>query len=340
LPPSDNLQAVNTMPVRGWNSVHAQAAVTFAATTVGASVPVFAASVAIALIYGCITVAKEHGHIPQWLDTPPISLAGIHEPEVYAYKIGFPIITLLFLLLELPFTTMVRASLESAPELIEQAEGENEPKPDRKAVLDVLDRASLVARVAFVCLGVQGVVPLQGWGDVAGLVHVMGANVFFMTSIYHGACVLWCLGTDIATSVKGSLPIAYAVDSAGWYLRCLILAAAFFPTLPAMLLHPGTQAVDPDALRSQILADAISDEDAMAKALEQANYEMRMETAGFSQWWMVGMIIAYYTLYARDLYMMGAANKHRVKPDHLARGVRALTLLMDADGDADHEHAE
>jgi len=321
--------------------------VAFAASPLGAAFPIIATSLAVPILYTCITLAKQHGHIPEWLDTPPISLAGVHEPEATVYRIGFPLIMLALFLIELPVVTLLRAALSSGPEEIGTPPEDGEGRAD---VLTVLDRASLVARIAFVGLGLQGVIPLQGWGTAATIVHVMSANVFFMLSIYHGACVLWCLSTRTAAEAGDALPVARARDTVAWYLRAAVLVAAFFPMGPAMILHPGTQPVDHDAVAAAAAASGAAGSlpGARSHALDAAEHERSMESAGFSQWWMVGSIITYYALYARDLYLLGRSNAARVSDAQRAWGVGGITVALGLargdgaamDGDADDTKTE
>lgn len=339
-----------------WRDPRVAAAVAFAASPCGSAFPVLAAMAAVPVLYTCVSMAKSYGHIPEWLDTPPISLAGIHEPEATVYRTGFPLITAALFFLEIPVIILIRAGLQSAtiPETataatadastitaddradLAAAAADNAAAiQDRETALSTLERASMVARIAFAGLALQGIIPLQGMGDLAGLVHVMGANVFFLLSIYHGACVLWCTATLTADAAgPTSLPVSRSADTVGWWFRGFVLVAAFFPTLPAMLLHPGTGPVDTAA----VMADSVHVQEAMAsggdvaaaqqQAINQANHMRNMESAGFAQWWMVGAIVFYYALYSRDLWMMGRANLHRISPRMQAAGLSAVPTML------------
>ncbi len=336
-----------------WRDPRVAAAVAFAASPLGSAFPVLAAMAAVPVLYACVSMAKAHGHIPEWLDTPPISLAGIHEPEATVYRTGFPLITAALFFLEIPVILLIRAGLQSAPisevgPAVAADDGGGETAgaggssrgraaalQDREAALATLERASLVARIAFAGLALQGVIPLQGMGDVAGLVHVMGANIFFLLSIYHGACVLWCTATLTADAAGAtSLPVSRSADTVGWWFRAFVLLSAFFPTLPAMVLHPGTGPVDVEAAvaSSALVKEAVASGGDVAaaqrQAINHANHMRNMESAGFAQWWMVGAIVFYYALYSRDLWMMGRANLHRISPRMRSMGLSAVPAML------------
>jgi hypothetical protein len=136
--------------------------------------PIASAIFAVAVIYYCIEMAKAAGHINPAVRTPPISLAGIHNPEYPYFALGFVAISFAIGVCEVLFW---RAASPLLPP----------PSP----ALDELGLpwARTMLRLGLLGLSVCGVVPLQGYGGVATLVHVGGSMVFFMCSIQHGFAI-------------------------------------------------------------------------------------------------------------------------------------------------------
>jgi hypothetical protein len=154
-----------------------------------------------------------------------------------------------------------------------------QPKPD---VPRYFRRQGLIVRVVGLLLGgllLQGVVPLQGAGATASLLHVAGANVFFACSLVHAYQMRAMLAE---TRPPPPLATARRRFRLGWLVKAACAASALVPFLPAALLHPGERRLD--ATGAVPLAE-----------------ELAVERAGFSQWWMVCSLIAYYTSYALDL---------------------------------------
>jgi hypothetical protein len=327
-----------------WQDPRVKSAIAFVQNPFGATFPLVAAGAAVSLIYACVRSAQQPGHPSERFAVPPISIAGIAEPERTWYLIGFPLVCLAFFFLEAPFSALLMAGIRSVKS--DGPTDEEDESANPTAVQNVVTRAAWTARIAFLCLAVQGVIPLKGWGDTAGGIHVMAANVFFLASVYHGSCVMWVLSSTVASRAaeQGDLPTAKSVDPVGWYLRVAVLVAAFFPTYPAMILHPGTRVRDhADILRESVdvqaamaSGDAQLQRQARQAALNEADYLRNVENAGFSQWWLVGSIIVFYALYTRDLWLYRSAYRSKITDAEASRGFLAWAGIVGFGDDKVH----
>lgn len=307
------------------------------------------------VISTCISMAKYHTHIPVWLDFPPISLSGIHEPESAIYTIGFILIALQLSLLEYIYTyaytlclrtnmaiqtsknilsssassTTSTTSIQNTEQIsllnsiLEDAKNANLWKATSKistwimkSLLDLdktqlieitriaeeFSHAQFIARIGFACLALQGIVPLQGWGETASLIHVMGANIFFCTSLYHAYKML----TFFASTKAIDLPLSRKRTPFIWLLKTICVVLALIPSLPAMILHPGSTVVDTTG----------------AMPLDE---ELKLENAGFSQWWMVSSIVMYYVCFAFDFSWLAHEFSTQAKVFHSLNNIDTTT---------------
>jgi hypothetical protein len=145
-----------------------------------------------------------------------------------------------------------------------------------------LQSARGLARVGFAGLAAVGIVPLQGWGGAATLLHVLGSLAFFAFSLHHGHAVTSALASD----ALARHPLHRARAPGLWWGKVALLCNGLLSALPAQLLHPGGTPTSPHP--------------GGAEAAE-------LDAGGFSQWWLVGSLIGYYTLFAGDLAVLAAA---------------------------------
>ena len=229
--------------------------------------PLFAASFSVAVILSSVALAKAHGHIPAAIRTPPISLAGIHAPEYYLFAPGFTLMALALAQCEAVFFTAFAAHL---------------PLRGADAEVARLQSARGLARLGFAGLAAVGLVPLQGWGGAATLLHVLGSLAFFAFSLHHGHAMTSALASD----ALARHPLHRSRAPGLWWGKVALLCNGLLSALPAQLLHPGGTPTSPHP--------------GGAEAAE-------LDAGGFSQWWLVGSLIGYYTLFAGDLAVLAAA---------------------------------
>ena len=226
--------------------------------------PIFSALFAVVIISTCVALAKQHGHVPPFIRYPPISLAGIEPPEYALFASGFACISALLWACEALFWASFSPRL---------------PPPSPALAALGLHPARWAARLGFLGLAVTGVVPLQGWGELATLAHVTGSLAFFAASLHHG--YTFCVA--LSSAALAGHPLHSARRPWLWRAKAAMLANGFCSFLPAQLLHPGGSPVAPHA--------------GGPEAAE-------LDRGGFAQWWMVGSLVAYYSLFSVDLYLL------------------------------------
>ena len=234
--------------------------------------PLFAAALSVAVILASVATAKAHGHIPASIRTPPISLAGIHAPEYWLFAPGFALMAGALAACEAVFHSRFAAHLPPPPPRGAPAQ----PEVAR------LHSARALARLGFAGLAVVGVVPLQGWGGGATLLHVLGSAAFFAASLNHGHAVT----SALASAALAAHPLHRARAPGLWWAKAALLCNGLLSALPAQLLHPGGTPASPHP--------------GGAEAAE-------LDAGGFAQWWLVGSLIGYYTLFAGDLAVLAGA---------------------------------
>jgi hypothetical protein len=228
--------------------------------------PLLSAAFAVLVIGRCVELAKLHAHVPPHVRFPPISLAGIEAPEYFTFAPGFVCIALLLAANERLFWAFFERHL-AAP----AAWGRQEL---------ALQQTRHVVRLGFLGLAVTGVVPLQGWGELATSAHLLGAMAFFMCSLRHGHVLI----TSLSSEALSYHPMHAERRPWLWRAKVAMLSNGFLSFLPAQLLHPGGTPQRPHL--------------GGAEAAE-------IDRQGFSQWWLVGSLIGYYTLFAIDMHVLG-----------------------------------
>jgi hypothetical protein len=233
------------------------------------AVPLASAAFSITIILCSVDLAKRSGHIHPSIRTPPISLAGIHAPEYYLFAPGFAAMALLLGLCEELWWRAFSARLPS--------EG-----PERAAL--GLEGMRAQVRLGFFGLALVGVVPLQGWGGAGTLVHVGGSMAFFCCSLQHG----YALCAALAAQCMAAHPLHSARAPWLWRAKAALLCNGFLSFVPAQLLHPGGTPQRPHA------------------GGEEAS---ELDRGGFGQWWLVGSLIGYFTLFSVDMWVMGGEGR-------------------------------
>jgi hypothetical protein len=210
-----------------------------------------------------VRLARAHGHLPPGITTPPLSLAGIHAPEYYVFAGGLLSVVLLLALME-----SLRARVAAPWLALAAARG--------GAAAEALT-ATARGYFWFACAGLAavGVVPLQGWGAAASLLHVGGSGVFFAFTLAHGRAVL----SALSEPELGYLPTSRARAPALWWAQAAVLGSGFLSFIPAQLLHPGERGVDG------------------GEALD-------INRGGVSQWWLVASLVAYLTLWGAGEFLL------------------------------------
>ena len=264
--------------------------------------PLLAALAAWALIYSLLHLARQPtgsapAPVPSWLEYPPISLASLRAPERWLYALGFTALALALLGIEAAHWREISSALRAVLASAQQGDSDDAqaatgvPPLDSKSNIikaarachSELSSARWAARAAFAGLAVQGLVPLENGplGSAGTLLHVAGANVFFMASLRHA----WLILSALSAPAAAHLPLSRARAPLGWWAKAVAAAAAALPFIPATLLHPGRGIVD--STGSTPLAD-----------------ELAMERAGFTQHFMVGALVAYYALCSVDFFVL------------------------------------
>ena len=104
--------------------------------------PIAICIIAVVVIVLAVQLANQHKHLPKGMTYPPISLAMAKDPERTLGQVGFPIVSVLFIICYLPFKKTVIMTLE------------NRHKQN-------VSSACWAALFGFVCLGLVGAIPLQ-----------------------------------------------------------------------------------------------------------------------------------------------------------------------------------
>lgn len=232
--------------------------------------PLLAAGFSVAVLMYCVQLSKMHGHIPTTIRTPPLSLAGIHAPEYFYFSSGFVAMSVLLVACEHLFFSALAPYL---PLLSAEEEAELGLTSSRGTV-----------RLGFLGLALTGVLPLQGWGSACSLAHVLASLAFFMCSIQYG----FKMSHALCSPKLDALPVHYRNAPLLWYVKCGFLANCFLSFIPAQVLHPGGTPLKPH-LGGQEAAE--------------------IDAGGFSQWWMVGSLILYFTCYSADIFILERSKK-------------------------------
>lgn len=258
--------------------------------------PPVAAVFSVSVIATCISLAKEHGHIPLYIRYPPISFAGIYSPEYYVFSAGFVGIALFLAIIEacfwskfsahMPPLPLAEVAAAAAPDAA-PADGASTPESERAAL--GLPFARLIARLGFFALAVTGVVPLQGWGGTATAVHQFASLIFFAGALYYGHT----FSQALRSPCLADHPLHISRAPLLWGLKAFILLNAFLAFVPAQLLHPGGTPQNPHPGG----AEAAS-----------------IDTAGFGQWWTVGSIGGYFLFKAGDFFVLRHRPQQLVQP--------------------------
>lgn len=228
--------------------------------------PPLAAVLATVSLSASVLLARAHGHIPAGVTTPPLSLAGIESPEYYFFSCGLATTSAALLAIEGLHTRALAPSLAAAA----TAGG-----PGAASAVASLRGASFYARSAFYALALIGILPLQGWGAVSTIVHLLSSTVFFFGSLTHGFTVLSALANPALAGCAVSLARAPGV----WLLKAFALACALLSFGPAQLLHPGGAAI-----------------------VDQEAHDLNV--GGASQWVLVGGILFYYVCVTFDFLIL------------------------------------
>jgi hypothetical protein len=219
--------------------------------------PIASAVFSVSVISFCVALAKASGHIPVKMLTPPISLAGIHAPEYMYFAVGFVIMAIAITACEELFW---RAAVPWMP-----------PLNSAKVMALGLPTARVVLRLALFGLALVGVVPLQGWGSLATVVHLGGSMAFFMGSLHHG----FAITQAFASPCLKAHPLSATSSPMLWWAKNVALYSGLLSFFPSEILKYFAQVRDD-------------------------------ELEGFAQWWMVGSLICYFTLFAADLRILQA----------------------------------
>ncbi len=211
-----------------------------------------------------VRLARANGHVPAEISTPPLSLAGIHAPEYFYFAGGLFSVAALLQLMDALHARVAAPWLALAP-------------PGGEAAAALASTARWYLAAACAGLAVVGVVPLQGWGAAASLLHVSGSGVFFAFTLAHGRAALAAL----AAPELAFLPTSRANAPLLWWAQAVVLGSGFLSSIPAQLLHPGERGVDG------------------GEALE-------VNRGGVAQWWLVASLVAYLTLWgAGQFWLLG-----------------------------------
>ena len=231
-----------------------------------AYLPPLAAVLAVVSLAASVLLARAHGHIPPGVTTPPLSHAGIESPEYYFFSCGLSSTAAALLAIEGLHERALAPSLATVA-----AAG----SPGAASAVASLRGASFYARSAFYALALIGILPLQGWGEVSTIIHLLSSAVFFFGSLTHGFTVLSALANPALSSCAISLNRAPVV----WLLKAIALACAMLSFGPAQLLHPGGAAL-----------------------VDKETHEVNV--GGASQWILVGGILFYYVCVTFDFLIL------------------------------------
>jgi len=260
-----------------------------------APLPPVAAGLAVPLIAHCIALARAHGHIPDALRFPPISLAGIHAPEYARFAAGFAALAaLLALCEELRARALARplaralalARALRAPAAGAGANANADANADADACAGPLAAARWAARAACLGLLLTGVVPLQlpagdPRGEAATAVHGLASAAFFVGSQWHAVATLRALAAPAARA----LPVSLAAAPALFALRAAAALSSVLGFVPAQLLHPGGTRTSPHPGGPELA---------------------QLDAAGFAQWWAVGSLLFYWAIYGLDFVLLAS----------------------------------
>lgn len=255
--------------------------------------PLLAAGAAYLLISTLLSMARvgPSAPVPHWLEYPPISLASLRAPESTLYAVGFSAVAAALVALEYAHRRLARAALAAAhaARAAALANGAADDSAAFAAAQGELEGAAWSARAACAGLALQGVFPLEGAGGAFGtLLHVSGANLFFLLSLRHA----WIVLAALASPALAGLPLSRARAPVAWFAKAASAVAAAAPFVPAALLHPGGRVVD-------------------ASGRTKLEDELSMERAGFSQHWMVGALVVYYACSSLDFFHLALADAQR-----------------------------
>jgi hypothetical protein len=211
-----------------------------------------------------VRLAHLHGHVPPEISTPPLSLAGISAPEYYVFAGGLASVSVLLKLMEWLHARIAAPWLALAPPGCESVAG--------------LVTSRFYFTLACAGLAVVGIVPLQGWGAGASLLHVSGSAVFFSFTLAHGRALLSALSTD----ELAYLPTSQARAPLLWWAKAAVMGSGFLSFIPAQLMHPGEKGVD-------------------------GGETLDINRGGVSQYWLVASLVVYLTLWgAGDLWLLSS----------------------------------
>ena len=151
----------------------------------------------------------------------------------------------------------------------------------------LLAGARWAARAACVGLLLTGVVPLQlppghALGDASTAVHSLGSLAYFVGSQWHAVSTLRALA---APGAAQALPLSLRAAPGLFAAKALAAASSVLSFLPAQLLHPGGTPLSPHPGGAEAA---------------------QLDSAGFSQWWVVGSLLAYWALSGVDFVLLSA----------------------------------
>ena len=231
-----------------------------------ALLPLLGAAVASASLATAVHLAVSAGHVPPGVTTPPLSLAGIQAPEYWLFASGLVSTAALLVVIEELHASALAPSLRAAA-----AAG-----ADGAAAVAELEGMRFRARAAFVGLAILGAVPLEGWGGACSTAHSLASLAFFAGSLSHGFGVLPLL----ARPALARCALSRARAPVLWGAKAAALASALLAFLPAQWMHPQNAGARSDA--------------------------HDLNVAGATQWWTVGSLLVYFTLFAADFVLLAA----------------------------------
>lgn len=251
------------------------------ARTYGVYLPPLSLLLSLFLLSTSVHLSRASSLFPPPLTYPPLSLAGIYSPSLphcylyFAFAFTTIALSLAYIeglhwallshthhVLKLKDTTAATAAATT-------------PSP--------LHTAHTHVRYGFLGLALVGILPLQGWGELATTAHVLSSLLFFAASLSHGYTFLATLASPEYTPS----PLSLHHSPSLWYTKAACLASGFLSFLPAQLLHPGGTPLHPHPGGAE-LAD--------------------IDAAGFGQWWFVASLMLYYTSFAWDFAILASGD--------------------------------